>query len=133
MKYKNQIEKIKELIEKKFTLTNFPENGDECLIVREMSVGSSYNAEVGIGKCWKYTNYYDIIGYVYNSRQERFIDSSIRVEKKLPKSTKVLCGVAKKGFYEYVDKTMMGLTDYDWKGTLDDLINLIEFMDEKLS
>jgi len=120
-----EIIKLKKIIEEN-QITNFPENGEEIVVLRENTLPTSYSIQVGIGKCWKYTNYYDCVGYVYSEIENRFTNGNIRVEKKLPRNTKVLCTVLKPGLYEKIDKAAIGFSDEKWTGSLNDFINYLE-------
>ncbi len=65
----------------------------------------------------------DVIGQVWEEDRNTFVDGNLKVERKLPRQTSVICGVAKSGLIEAVDKAVIGFSDDSW-GTLDDFINI---------
>jgi len=120
---REQVEKIKQLINQKFDINANPEKDQECVIIRELIVAKSYSVEVGVGKCWKYPGYFDIVGFVFEESRDMFIESSVRIDTKTKtKSTFFVCGVAKNGFIRMVDEAR-------WENklnTLEDLIVILE-------
>lgn len=120
---RNKVEKIGSLIDEKFDVVELPKKDDECVTIRELIIGKSYNVEVAVGRCWRYPSYFDIVGYVWEEVRNEFIDSSIRIEtKNRPRSTHIKCGVAKEGFIRSIDEARW---DEKFK-TLDDLIEILE-------
>jgi len=123
---KSQIEKIKNLIEERLDIVDVPGNGDQVLVIRETNIGRSNSIEIGIGKCWKYPGYWNCVGIIYNDAQRNFQSGNINVEKKLPKSTKVLVGKVKPEFLQAIEKASIGFSDDEWDGSLDNFIKLFE-------
>ncbi|MBD3352946.1 MAG: hypothetical protein GF364_15800 [Candidatus Lokiarchaeota archaeon] len=123
---KPEIGKLKNILEENFEITESPNSEDEVIVVRELIAGKSYTVEVGIGKCWKYPGYWDVVGHIYEEQRDKFIDGNIRVEKRLPKSVKVICAISDPGLFERVDKAALGFSDDEWDGKLEAFLKIIE-------
>lgn len=121
-----QIGKIKNFIEEHLEKVIMPPNGKDVILVKETGTGKNYGVEVGVGKSWRYPAYWDLIGHVYSDESGKFSDGSIRTPKKLPRSTKVACGLINDGFYNKIKKAAIGFSDLEWNNTLDDLVKFLE-------
>lgn len=127
MSLKNQIDKIKELMDSKLETVETPKNEDECVLVREIIVNNNYNVQVAVGKCWKYPANFSIVGHVYEESSGIFDESTIKIDiKNRPKSEFIQCGVANKGLVETCDMAKLGFTDDQKWGTLENLMEILE-------
>lgn len=119
----NLINELKKLLKEKLEITEIPENGVECITVREQIIpGKSYVAEVAIGKVWKYSSYFNVVGMVFNEDYNKFTDASIKIEtKNRQKSIEILCAVSSEDFAKNVDEFL----EFNKINTLPDLITFL--------
>ena len=92
---KNLVDELKKILKEKLEITENPENGVECITVREQIIpGKSYVAEVAIGRVWKYSSHFNVVGMVFNDDYNKFTDASMRTEtKNRQRSIEILCAV----------------------------------------
>jgi hypothetical protein len=120
---KNSVDEIKKLLKEKLEITEIPDNGVECITVREQIIpGKSYVAEVAIGKVWKYRTYFNVVGMVFN--EDKFRDASMKIEtRNRQKSIEILCAVSQTDFATNVDEFLDITTKIN---TLSDLITFLK-------
>ena len=122
----NLINELKKLLKEKLEIVEIPDTGVECITIREQIIpGKSYMAEVAIGKVWKYSSYFNVVGMVFNEDYNKFTDASMKIEtKNRQKSIEILCAVSNEGFAKNVDEFL------DITNKINTLPDLITFLKE---
>lgn len=120
----NLIGELKKLLKEKLEITEEPANQAEVIIIREQIIpGKSYIAEVAIGKVWKFSSYFNVVGMVFNEDYNKFTEASLKIEtKNRQKSIEVLCGVSNEVFAKNIDE-FLEMTKIN---TLSDLITFLK-------
>ncbi len=122
---KNLVDELKILLKEKLEITEDPANQVECITIREQIIpGVSYLAEVAIGKVWKFSSYFNVVGMVFNEDYNKFTEASLKIEtKNRQKSIEVLCGVSNEDFAKNVDEFLEITNKIN---TLPDLITFLK-------
>lgn len=123
---KNLVDELKILLKEKLEITEDPANQAEVITIREQIIpGKSYVAEVAIGKVWKFSSYFNVVGMVFNEDFNKFTESSLKIEIKSrrQKSIKVLCGVSNEAFVKNIDEFLEITNKIN---TLSDLITFLK-------
>lgn len=121
---KNLVDELKILLKEKLEITEEPANQAEVITIREQIIpGKSYIAEVAIGKVWKFSSYFNVVGMVFNENYNKFTEASLKIEtKNRQKSIEVLCGVSNEVFAKNIDE-FLEMTKIN---TLSDLITFLK-------
>ncbi|WP_457558834.1 hypothetical protein [Candidatus Harpocratesius sp.] len=104
----------------------FPENGNEILVIKEEFIKDQYSVSVGVGKAIVINyRYFDVKGKIISDSFPNFSDNVLRIEPKLiknTKGTKYFAVVFKPGFVLAIDEA----TWKDKFATLQDLIEVLK-------
>ncbi len=126
MDYRPILDRLKSTALSKGTRVDFPENGDEILVIKEEILNDQHSFAIGVGKAVAFNfRYFDIKGKVFTDSFPIFSDSSLRIEPKLIKKTKGVSYITlkfPKGFIRNVDET-------SWQDKLKDLSDLIDLLE----
>ena len=122
---KNLVDELKILLKEKLEITEDPANQAEVITIREQIIpGMSYLAEVAIGKVWKFSSYFNVVGMVFNEDYNKFTEASLKIEtKNRQKSIEVLCGVSNEAFAKNIDEFLEMTNKIN---TLSDLITFLK-------
>lgn len=124
MNYQPILEKVKAAALSKGDRIEFPDNGDEVLVIKEERVKDQHSFTLGVGKALSFNfRYFDVKGKVLSDSFPSFSDSSVRIEPKIIQKTKGAEYITVKfpeGFIRSVDEA-------SWQDKFSNLNDLLEF------
>ena len=97
MSLKPSITKLKETMKETGNVTEFPDQGNSVVVVKESDIRGSYSVSIGVGEIARMTGkYFEINGKVFNDRFHQFTDSMLKIEPYVIKKNRAenyLCAV----------------------------------------